>query len=411
MLHESSHVRVTADDGVATLEFHFPGRPVNPLSAARLVEIDRGLTAVANAPAVEVLVIRSGRPDGFCGGFDPQVPRELHTDSEAAAFAATGQRVLGRLANLPVVTVAFIHGACLGPGLELALACDHRLAVTGPDAWVGLGDQLTCWGGRTRLNGKMGPFTAREAANHGVLDHAFCERRAKVELRTWLDRVQANPRKRPGWWGDAGVELAAERAAFRAAVRDGLSLPPDPPAFDTLNPVPPLKRVGLIGDGERVRWLAAEFAMRGVDVVWVGGSAPASAFRDPVRRGRVTPLEAEQAVGRIAIRPDADGDAVRAAALVVLDDSASAAAGLLERDLPPRTVLAVPPAVLSPATRLAAKPGRVVGLEFGRTSASVHRHDDTTPDTLAAVTGWLAAIDCRVHAVRQAVDTRSLLTV
>lgn len=421
MLHESQHVRVTADDRIATLWLDFPGTPVNPLSAGRLREVGCAVEAVRRNPAIEILVVRSAKPAGFCGGFDAASLRSLHTDADAAAFAATGQRVLTSLRDAPFVSVAFVHGPCLGPGLELALACDYRLAVTGPDAWVGLGDQPTCWGGRTRLTTLLGRrtaerfasgrWTAREAARLGVIDKAFCERRAKIELRAWLDRVQIALRKRnPGWLGwfrDEAEKMAQERGRFRRLVRTGRLIGEScPPVFDTLNPLQPLTSVGLVGTGHRIGGLASEFAMRGVRVRICGSRT--YEFTDAIRRGRLTPLEAEQAAARVSVHPDAEtvsGD------LVYVDPSAVTAAGFIERELPPRAILAVPPAALPLLLRLATRPGRVIGLEVDDDSATLTSHDDSTPDTLASVSRWITDIGCRAQGVRQSVPVRSLVTV
>jgi enoyl-CoA hydratase len=310
MLYESPHVRVEAADGVATLWLEFPGSPVNALTPARLAELDRALSAVQPDPHVEILVLRSGRPAGFCGGHDQGGLAALTTEDARAAFAAAGQRVLNLLASAEVPTVAFVEGPCLGPGLELALACDYRLAVTGPDSWVGFPDTARglppCWGGAARLSRLLGRraagllagsiLTAREAARAGLFDDAFCARRAKVELRTFLDRLRSRPRKRvAGWltWGRPGLaeSLAAERAAFREALGSPRPLPSEPVGSDD-----PITR-------------AVEAALRGTAVAVAAGSdaAVSHALAEAVRRGRVTPLEADQARGRIRFVSTTDG--------------------------------------------------------------------------------------------------------
>src|SRR5687767_4247892 len=114
MLYESPHVRVEAADGVATLWLEFTGSPVNALTPARLVDIDRGLSAATTSPHVEVLVIRSGRPAGFCGGHDPGRVADLTTEDARTTFVVAGQRVLARLATAEVAAVAFVEGPCLG---------------------------------------------------------------------------------------------------------------------------------------------------------------------------------------------------------------------------------------------------------------------------------------------------------
>ena len=75
-------------------------------------------------------------------------------------------------------------------------------------------------------------------------------------------------------------------------------------------------------------------------MVWVGGESVPGVFDLPLARGRITPLESEQAAGRITLARDAD--TVAAADFVYLDDSAETAAGHIERELLPRAVLAVP---------------------------------------------------------------------
>jgi enoyl-CoA hydratase/carnithine racemase len=377
MLYETPHVRVSTDDGIGTLWLSLPGGRIGRFVLRQMLP---ALELVANTPGVEILVLRSGTPVGFGRGLDP--------DSLGEGLVVLGQRVTTQLAELPIPTVAFLEGPVIGPGLELALACDFRLAVAGPDSWVSFGELPPGWGGRTRLRmlGLRMPerITAREAARLGVFDHVFCERRGKIELRTWLDRLQFLPRKRAagwlGWFVDAEAGIAAERRAFRAAVRDGVMIA-EPPAV-----VRPLHRLGLVGVSPATRHLAAEWAMRGVEVVWVAGTA-GELFTEAARRGRVTPLEAEQAGKRI--RHTDDADALSACDWVVLSDPHTDLAGMLERDLPPRTILSVPPAHVERATLFAARPQRVIGLRMQGDSTAL---TDADPDTTAAVAGWLGVV-------------------
>lgn len=151
MLFESRHIQVTADHGTATLAFGFGGEPANALHLEHLRELDAAIRTVAAFPFVNVLIIRSINPAGFCGGLNPRVLASLTDPSECAAFAWYGQQVLDRLAWLDAVSVAFIDGPCLGVGLELALACDRRLCVSRPSTHLGFPDRFTCFGGSARL--------------------------------------------------------------------------------------------------------------------------------------------------------------------------------------------------------------------------------------------------------------------
>lgn len=219
MLFESAHVRVTAEYGVGTLWLGFPGEPVNALDWPRLAELDSALAAVEPNPFLGALVVRSAKPAGFCAGLHPSAA-EL---ADHAAFAGFGQRVFARLAALPFVTVAFIDGPCLGAGFELALACDHRLCVATPRTHLGFPGRFTCFGGGPRLRKLIGrrgrvlvesgrTLSGREARDLGLVDRAFCARRAKIELRTFLDELEQSPRVPDRARDEAG--WADERRAF-----------------------------------------------------------------------------------------------------------------------------------------------------------------------------------------------------
>lgn len=385
MLYESPHVRVEAADGIATLWLEFPGAPVNALTPARLAEIGRGLSAVLADSHVEILVIRSGLPGGFCGGHDPEALADLIGDEDAqTAFALEGQRVLTRLVGADVVTVAFVEGPCLGPGLELALACDYRLAVAGPGSRIGFPDAATglppCWG-LPRTGVGAGPIrTAREARRAGLLDDAFCERRGKIELRTFLDRLQAYPRKPRSWairdWFAPPREerLAAARVRFRAAFRDPAVVDATLRARDharRLRDRPAVafpEVVGFVGCDDQTVRLAVEVALRGTRAV-VSDSEPSLAaaavgrvLADAVRRGRATPLEAEAARKRVTL--DADMDGLTDVGWVV-SPAVGAPLAFLEPWLLPRAVVAVPPGAVPHLARHAVRPDRFVGCEVG----------------------------------------------
>jgi len=219
MLFESAHVRVTAEYGVATLWLAFPGEPVNALDAVRLRELDSALGSIERNPHLNALVVRSAKPAGFCAGLHPDVAEV----TDRSAFANFGQRVFARLAMLPFTTLAFIDGPCLGVGFELALACDHQLCVAMPTTHLGFPQRFTCFGGSNRLRKRLGKrsrsfiesgrtLSGREAHDLGLVDRAFCLRRAKIELRTFLDELELAPRVPERTRDEAG--FAEERRAF-----------------------------------------------------------------------------------------------------------------------------------------------------------------------------------------------------
>jgi enoyl-CoA hydratase/carnithine racemase len=232
MLFESAHVRVTAEYGVGTLWLAFPGEPVNALDALRLNELDAALAAIESNLFLNALVVRSAKPAGFCAGLRPSVAEV----SDRVAFAGRGQRVLARLAALPFTTIALIDGPCLGAGLELALACDHRLCVATPTTLLGFPNRFACFGGTNRVRKLLGrkadtfiqsgrTLSGREARDLGLVDRAFCSRRAKIELRTFLDELERAPRVPERRHNETG--FAAERRTFaQVELRDSACSPP-----------------------------------------------------------------------------------------------------------------------------------------------------------------------------------------
>ena len=85
-------------------------------------------------------------------------------DAEVTRFIQRGQEVFNRLAALKMPKVAAIHGACLGGGYEMALACDYRIATADRATKIGLPETklgiLPAWGGSTRLPRLVGVIRA-----------------------------------------------------------------------------------------------------------------------------------------------------------------------------------------------------------------------------------------------------------
>ena len=109
------------------------------------------------------MLIRSAKPSIFNAGADLKVLSTAQGD-ELKSLIELGQNTFNHLADLKIPTVAAIHGACVGGGLELALACDWRIASDSKKTKIGLPETqlgiLPAWGGSTRLPKLVGLPTA-----------------------------------------------------------------------------------------------------------------------------------------------------------------------------------------------------------------------------------------------------------
>ena len=131
----SGRSRSTADR-VAWLTFDKPGASANSLSRAAMEELDERLREVEQQRPAG-LVIRSGK-SGFIAGADVSEFGQVRAPDEAVPSIRAAHAVLQRLEDLPFPTVAAINGYCLGGGLELAMACRHRVCADDPKVTLGL---------------------------------------------------------------------------------------------------------------------------------------------------------------------------------------------------------------------------------------------------------------------------------
>ncbi len=461
MIFESTDIRVTAEHGTATLWLDFPGEPVNALDLDRLRSIDAAIAAVEASPFIDVLVVRSAKPAGFCAGIHPRAILSLTSAADRAAFAWVGQQVLQRLANLRAATVAFIDGPCLGAGLELALACDHRLCLCRPTTHLGFPEAaagiVPGFGGSIRLRAKVGrraahelitsgcpvaifgggaacregeapaepsyrcepptlgsagaspsrgnlavarsfniaisgmTLSGREARAIGLVDHAFCERRGKIELRSFLDILER--RDPPGKRSPECEGFAEERRHFaaslgnssaRAAARRHLARLRPPRVFPPpINPVPRFPAViGLVGSSPFASDLGATATMHGHRVVILGSGARVfAAIAAAQARGFLTPLEADQARNRVMLTNSieamteagvvfaAPGETIEELADVVSSTCLLVLCGEAPEDFP--------------SSR------RVVGIQSSVNDVSIDRFAETDSDAVAALAAWL----------------------
>lgn len=134
---DGRHWTLEQDAGhVAWLVFDKQGATANSLGRAAMEELDARLAELALL-APRGLVIASAK-SGFIAGADVSEFAQVASPEEAVPFIRAAHAVLDRLERLPFPTVAAINGYCLGGGLELAMACRHRVCIDDPKTVLGL---------------------------------------------------------------------------------------------------------------------------------------------------------------------------------------------------------------------------------------------------------------------------------
>ena len=201
-------VRLAIEGRVATLTLDSP--PVNAIGSATLADLKGALDWIEASREVSVLRIRSARRM-FCAGADlkeiggwadsPSGPDEM------GAWLKRLHAAFDRLAALPMLTIAELSGSALGGGLEMALACDLRVAAEGgsfglPEVKVGL---LPGAGGTQRLTTLCGigiakrliltgeTIGAEEALSLGLVQWAYPAERFQEAVDALVSRTAVLP--------------------------------------------------------------------------------------------------------------------------------------------------------------------------------------------------------------------------
>jgi 3-hydroxyacyl-CoA dehydrogenase/enoyl-CoA hydratase/3-hydroxybutyryl-CoA epimerase len=128
----------TIESGIAVVSFDLPGEPVNKLNAAVKTELEALLNRLREDPATRAVVLISGKADAFIAGADIEEFTAIRNQTEAERLSFEGQETVSRLETFHKPIVAAINGACLGGGLEVALACHYRIATDHPKTVLGL---------------------------------------------------------------------------------------------------------------------------------------------------------------------------------------------------------------------------------------------------------------------------------
>ncbi|UBV43273.1 enoyl-CoA hydratase/isomerase family protein [Deinococcus taeanensis] len=149
---EFNNVQIDQHGPIAILSINRP-RALNALSADTLSEIAQAVNLIVEDAEVGALIITGAGDRAFVAGADISEFQDLEGVYDGRELSLAGQDVMHQIASLPIPVIAAVNGFALGGGLELALACDVRVAATTarlglPEVTLGL---IPGFGGTQRL--------------------------------------------------------------------------------------------------------------------------------------------------------------------------------------------------------------------------------------------------------------------
>jgi enoyl-CoA hydratase len=203
--------------GVARLTVAHDAK-LNTLNPALLDTAIEALRDLAEQPGLRAAVLTGEGERAFIGGADIGAMAALKTPAEAEAFIRRVHGICAAIRDLPVPVIARINGWCLGAGLEVAAACDLRIAVREakfgmPEVRVGIPSVVEAallpgligWGRTRRLLLLAETISAADALSWGLLEEVAHRERIDARIEAWIGNVLA-----------AGPEaLRAQKALIR----------------------------------------------------------------------------------------------------------------------------------------------------------------------------------------------------
>ncbi len=187
-------ITLSRKQDVARLCFARKDRSVNVLDDICMAQLEAHLDALEK-DTPELLVIESAMPGCFIAGADLDVIAAVNDAEKAQRLAERGQSLFRRIEDLTCPSIAVVNGACMGGGLELALACDYLIAVHGdktrlalPEIKIGIHPGF---GGCVRLPRRVGWLTATDMILTGrAIDSKRSKRTGLADISCHAEQVE-----------------------------------------------------------------------------------------------------------------------------------------------------------------------------------------------------------------------------
>lgn len=158
-----SSVHLKMKNNIAWVEWDQPHSKVNVLSSKALLEFSQILDQIIQSK-IQTACLISNKPSVFIAGADLKEIQRLKTKEDFSEKIQQAHSIFKKMENSSCTFIAAVHGACLGGGAELALACDYRIASLHPSTQIGFPEVnlglIPGFGGCVRLSKWVGFLSA-----------------------------------------------------------------------------------------------------------------------------------------------------------------------------------------------------------------------------------------------------------
>lgn len=231
-------VRLEHDDDIATLTIDRPERR-NALGSEAAAAVAEGILEASRSARA---VIVTGAGEAFCAGGDlDELERwsDLPKEEISGVLYESFQAMIRNIKASPSIVIAAVNGAAVGAGMDLALACDLRIAAAGArlgQVWVRLG-VIPGTGGAALTQALAGPtraaellltgdlITAEEALEAGLVNRVVAPEDLMDEARSMAHRILRNPHQ--GVVANKRALVAVSEAVLDAALKHAAEVQPE----------------------------------------------------------------------------------------------------------------------------------------------------------------------------------------